>query len=121
MQISFLLEGCDFFYIFDLWPFYQGEKPFRCRFCQASFSRKDNMNVHLARHHSDPNQQSSSKSISCQLCRSQFWNQSEFNAHLQLVHGYAPAEEDNDYDDDQGEVDYGEEDDDFDGLVFTTT
>jgi len=111
-----------------------GEKPFTCESCGATFSRRDNMNVHMQRHHpSDPSFHQgngngsngnyngddsppgesiidTSCELLCYMCYKPLRNQGEYNTHLQQEHGVKTEEEDDDeemYND--GQDDYNEE------------
>ncbi|OXA52251.1 Zinc finger and BTB domain-containing protein 7A [Folsomia candida] len=97
-----------------------GEKPFQCEFCPASFSRKDNMNVHVAKHHSPngsilvqtspsnqynyallpaSNNNSTKKFLQgfkCQICAKLFASETIFQSHMKLVH-HSVSQPDDDY------------------------
>jgi uncharacterized Zn-finger protein len=100
-----------------------GEKPFSCEFCGATFSRRDNMNVHMTRHH--PNGEAADQAlsssevtndlnISCQLCYKPFTSQQDYRSHLRTAHGVKaePADdvgESEEFQDDE----YGEEEEEY--------
>ena len=58
-----------------------GQKPFKCEFCDAVFTRNDNLKRHISSIHEEKK-----PSYQCQICNFCFTQKSKLNTHIRLIH-----------------------------------
>ena len=69
----------NFFAKFVFFVHFIGEKPYKCDYCDMSFSRPQNRKEHQARHLTNPNL------MGCSICQMGFADKANYDKHVKKV------------------------------------